>query len=207
MLLSHRIAAAALLLLSSTAAVFAQSHLTPAEISNATANYTTLLPKFENGDILTCADAAGIYYGAAKQKGFNPSVSHTSMLQAYETGNMLQAHQLAIKGLKSDPTNLTLLFKAYASAIAGNDTDAKAMAPKLLSRISNVCEAIFNSGLGVSETSPYLYTHPSDVEEFLLKFIQPSSIEGKAKLGDLDVYKVILNGIEEPVYLYFGQYK
>lgn len=207
MTLFHRIAIAMLVTLGSVATASAQSQITQAQIENLTGNYTTLLPKFKNGESLLPTEAMAVYYGAARQPGFTPDAQHTSMMQAYETGNMLQAHNLAMKGLQSDPTNLTLLFKAYASAVAGNDTDAKTLAPKLLTRINNICDAIFNSGLGVSEASPYLYTHQSDIEEFLLKYIRPSSVIGKSKLGDLDVYKVTLEGIADPVYLYFGQYK
>ncbi|MDE5801144.1 MAG: DUF4919 domain-containing protein [Paramuribaculum sp.] len=209
MKLIYRLGAGLLATLLATSAATAQTptHLTPQQIEAATADYTTMLPRFEAGTELPAANAAAVYFGAAKQKGFNPDTQHTAMLQAYESGNMLQAHQLAMKGLKSDPTNLTLLFKAYASAVAGNDADAKKESPKLLARIHNVCDAIFNSGMGVSEMSPYMVTHPSDIEEFILKYIRPTAIQGKSKLGELDVYKVTIDGIAEPVYLYFAQYK
>lgn len=209
MKLIYRLGAGLLVSLLATTAATAQTpdHLTPQQIDAATADYTTMLPRFEAGTELTGADAAAVYYGAAKQKGFNPEVQHTAMLQAYESGNMLQAHQLAMKALKTDPTNLTLLFKAYASAVAGNDTDAKKESPRLLARIHTVCDAIFSSGKGVMDSSPYMVTHTTDIEEFLTKYIRPTSIEGKSKLGEMDVYKVILPGVAEPVYFYFAQYK
>lgn len=181
----------------------AEGTLSRAQIENAVANYTTLLPRYDKGESLSGADAAGVYYGA----GVKPSTEYTSMQQAYDSGNMLQAHQLAMKGLKADPTNLMLLFKAYGSAMASSDADAKALCPKLLGRINSVCEAIFNSGLGVTESSPYLVTHQSDIEEFLTKYMRPTTVEGKAKLGDMDVYKVTFEGIADPVYLYFAMYK
>ena len=135
----------------------------PAAVSAQTANtvqipsaqeYKTLLSRFADGQKLTDAQFAQVYYGAAAQPGFNASRSFTAAKQAYDSGDTQKAYRLVADGLKDDPTNLWLLFKAYALAAASTDKAVKALAPKYQTRLLGICDAIFNSGKGVTEMTP-----------------------------------------------------
>lgn len=169
--------------------------------------YRSLLARFESGQKLDAADMMTVYYGAAAQPGFNPDVTYSALDAAYNTGDMAKAHNLAAEALRKDPTNLYLLFKAYASAAASTDHTVKSLAPKYQTRLLGICDAIFSSGLGVADSSPYLVTRTSDAQEFIIKYLQPTAIKGTSKLGDIDAVKLNLDGIPDDVIVYFKQYK
>jgi len=174
------------------------------QISNG--KYTRLLEKFKAGQQLSAEEAAAVYYGSALQPGFNAEKQYTAMLEAYHSGNTEKAFKLCEDALAKDPTNLGVLFKAYASAVSSKDATTKAKAPVMQTRLLAICDAIFSSGTGVQETSPYVVIRPADIEEFLVKYMQPISIEGRAKIGDLNAAKVRLEGIDDDVILYFATF-
>lgn len=172
----------------------------------ANGKYTQLLEKFKSGQQLTAEEAATVYYGSALQPGFNAERQYTAMLEAYQSGNTEKAFKLCEDALAKDPTNLGVLFKAYASAVSSKDATTKAKAPVMQTRLLAICDAIFASGTGVQETSPYVVIRPADIEEFIVKYMQPQSIEGRAKIGDLNAAKVRLEGIDDDVILYFATF-
>lgn len=169
--------------------------------------YATLLERYKSGQTLTGDEAATLYFGSALQPGFQPDRKFDKMLAAFNNGETDHAFRLCEEGLATDPTNLTLLFKAYAAAMTSKDQSIKAKAPKMQSRLLTVCDAIFNSGAGVADNSPYQVIRPADIEEFLVKYIQPASIEGRANINDLTAAKVKLDGIADDVILYFSTFK
>lgn len=169
--------------------------------------YRSLLSRFEAGQKLSPDEVVTVYYGAAAQPGFNPNVTYAALDAAYNAGDMAKAHNLAAEALRKDPTNLYLLFKAFGSAAASSDPTVKSLAPKYQTRLNGICDAIFSSGLGVADSSPYLVTRTSDAQEFIVKFLQPTAIKGTSKLADLDAVKLALDGIPDDVIIYFKQYK
>ncbi len=172
----------------------------------ANGNYARLMEKFKSGQQLTAEEAATIYYGSALQPGFNAEKQYPAMLEAYNSGNTEKAFKLCEEALAKDPTNLGVLFKAYASAVSSNDAATKAKAPVMQTRLLAICDVIFASGTGVQETSPFVVIRPADIEEFLVKYMQPQSIEGRANIGDLVAAKVRLEGIADDVILYFATF-
>ena len=106
-----------------------------------TSSYTDLLKKFKDGKQLTEAEATTLYYGSALQPGFTPDKDYTPVIAAYNSGDMKRAYNLANEALASDPTNLALLFKAYAAASASADPNIKAQAPAFQTRLLAICDA------------------------------------------------------------------
>ncbi len=192
-------------------AAFSTSAATPTHESVSqqvkSGQYATLLERFKAGQSLTADEAAIVYYGSALQPGFNPDKKYDKMLAAFNSGQTDNAFRLCEEGLKTDPTNLALLFKAYAAAMASKDASIKAKAPKMQARLLSICDAIFSSGNGVSENAPYLVVRPSDTEEFLVKYLQPASIDGRATIGELTAAKVKLDGIADEIIFYFSTFK
>lgn len=171
-------------------------------------DYASLLSRFTAGQELSHADISAVYFGAPlHQKGFNAARQYPAIKNAYDSGDMKQTHTLAADALKSDPTNLYLLFKAFASASASTDADVKRLAPKYQQMLLGVCDAIFNSGRSFVDSSPLLFTHPSDVDEFITKYLQPTTILGRSTLGDLEAVKMNLDGVPDAVIIYFQQFK
>ena len=169
--------------------------------------YATLLERYKAGQKLTADEAAIVYFGSALQPGFQAEKDYNKMLAAYNTGQTDNAFRLCEEALATDPTNLLLLYKAYGAAMVSKDSAIKAKAPKMQARLLTVCDAIENSGTGVSESSPYMVIRPSDTEEFLNKYMQPSAINGRATIGNLSAAKVKLDGIADDVILYFSTFK
>mgnify|MGYP001105843609 CR=1 FL=1 len=163
------------------------------------ADSTNLSERFTAGETLQADEAANVYYGAVRRPGFNATADYPDVAKAYSSGDMAGAYRMSKEALAKDPTNLSLLFKAYAAATATNAADARAFQQRIL----QICDAIFASGKGVSEQSPYIVTRQGDIDEFLMKYIQPSSVTGRAKLGNLDAVKVTLEGVPDEVILYF----
>lgn len=171
------------------------------------AEYTELVNKFKAGETLPVDDIITIYYGAALRPGFNADASYTPIMAAYTSGDIARAYTLAAKAVDAEPTNLSLLFKAYASAVASTDPQIKAKAPIYQNMLMQICDMLFNSFLGVSENSPYQVIRPSDIDEFLVKYIQPARVTARAKLGNLDAVKAKLDGIDDEVIFYFATFK
>lgn len=173
----------------------------------AAKDYTELLKEFEAGNMLTDAALATVYYGAALQPGFDADRDYAAVMAAYNSGDMKRAFTLAKEALGSDPTNLSLLFKAYAAATASADPDVKSQAVIYQNRLLGICDVIMNSGTGVTETSPYQVIRRSDINEFLVKYMQPTEILGQAQLSGLTAIKAKFDGIADDVILYFGIFK
>lgn len=166
--------------------------------------YAGALARYNSGQPITAEDAETVYYGAADQQGFNPSKTYPDINQAYTSGATDKAFKLCQQALGSDPANLWLLFKAYASAAVSKDNAIKAKAPAIQNQLLAVCDAIFHSANGVSESTPFLVVRASDIDEFVNKYIQPNSILGRAKVGNIDAIKMILVEGEDPAILYFS---
>lgn len=167
-------------------------------------SYASLLKRFNAGEKMAAADAALLYYGSALQPGFNASKKYPEIDKAYKDGATDRTFHLCQTALTTDPTNLALLFKAYVSASLSKDAGLKAQAPKFQTRILTLCDAILESGKGVIDNSPYVVIRPSDIEEYLLKYMQPVKVIGHAKINNLDAYKVDLKGNNDETILYFS---
>ncbi len=170
-------------------------------------DYNKLLARWIDGLKLTDEELTTIYYGAALHPHFNPNIKYSAIENAYNSGDIAKTYELAENALKSDPTNLWLLFKTYASASASTNNKIKALAPKYQDRLLNICDVIFKSGLGVIDSSPFMITRSSDIQEFVVKYIQPTIVNGESRIGKMDAVKVTLPGINDEVILYFSQFK
>lgn len=190
------------ILITATAAIMA-CMTANAEITPDMNGYSEKLDRFKTGETLGPDEMVTVYYGATRQPGFDAMAQYPAVEQAYRTGNISGAYALAKEKLQSDPTNLNLLFKAYASAVATGEKDSTALQQRLL----QVCDAIFASGKGVTEESPYVVTRASDIDEFLIKYLQPQSVNGRSRLGKLDAVKVKFDGIADDVIIYFSIFK
>lgn len=168
------------------------------------ADYASILQRFNAGEALTPSEAGILYYGSALQPGFNASKKYTEINEVYNAGATDKAFRLCEKALATDPTNLALLFKAYASAAVSKDASLKSQAPKIQTRILTICDVIFESDKGVTDYSPFVVIRPSDIEEFVVKYIQPEKVIGHAKIDNLDAYKVDLKGNNNETILYFS---
>ena len=74
-------------------------------------------------------------------------------------------------------------------------------------RVNQLCDAIFRSGKGVDTSDPFEVVIDSDIEQFLINYLQVEQILDSAMLGPLTVVKVKLPGRDDPAYLYFRVYK
>lgn len=169
-------------------------------------DYASLLRHFTDGEQLTPDEIATVYYGSVFQPGFNADMQYPSLTAAYAAGEMTKALRLCEEALAKDPTNLSLLFKAYAAARSSTDATVNTKATIFQNRIIGICDAIFASGSGVTETSPYTVIRPSDIDDFLIKYIQPTAVKGRARISDLDAVKVTLDGLTDDVILYFATF-
>ncbi len=64
-----------------------------------------------------------------------------------------------------------------------------------------------NSGSGVADASPYQVIRRSDINEFLVKYMQPKNVVGQSQIGQLTAIKASFDGIPDDVILYFGIFK
>lgn len=168
--------------------------------------YAALLERFTAGQQLSPAETATVYYGSAFQDGFDAGRQYPGVLAAFSGKNYAEALRLCEEALANDPTNLTLLFKAYAAASGAGTAEAQAKATKFQTRLLSICDAIMESGTGVTDASPLVVVRPGDIDEFVVKYMQPLSVTGHAKLGSLDAVKVKFDRIPDEVILYFAQF-
>lgn len=168
--------------------------------------YATLLQRFKAGEPLTEAEYTTVYYGSALQPGFKADSKYADIADIYASGDMSRTLRRCEEALATDPTNLSLLFKAFAASTLSTDEASKAKAESYRSRINGICDAIFASGTGVTESNPYIVIRPSDIEEFIIKYLQPTSVTGRARIGAQDAVKVTFEGVPDEVILYFGQF-
>lgn len=165
--------------------------------------YKALADRFASGQKLSAPEIATVYYGTALQPAFNPNQSYPDIARTYAAGDYATALSLIWSALAKDPANLYLLFTGYGSAASLGNQEAASL---LQNRLLQVCDLIFSTGTGVSQDSPYLVVRPSDIDEFLIKYIQPKKINGRAKIGNLDACRVDIEGIDNDVIMYFSAF-
>lgn len=180
-------------------------HITPTEIRTVVKQqpdrYKKLTERFVAGDsTLTLEELATVYYGSAYSPLFVSGDTYAAVDNAYSSGDYAKALTLIDSALALDPANLGLLFKGFGSAYSLSDT---ARAENYRRRLTGVCDVIFNSGMGVTDVSPYVIVRPSDRDEFIVKYLQPVSVTGSATMGGTDAVKMKLDGVDEEVILYF----
>lgn len=168
------------------------------------AAYKALASRFALGQQLPQTDMITLYYGSVFQPGFKASQTYPDVLNAYQARDFTRALALAQKGLEADPTNLVLLFNGYGAAAALKNAEAAAL---MQNRLLQVCDLIFASGSGVEQDSPYMVVRPSDINEFLVKYIQPKEVKSRATISGLDAAMVALDGVDQDVIMYFNQFK
>lgn len=174
-----------------------------------TADRASLVTRFQNGDTtLTGSEIAKVYYGSVFDPGFIPGGRDYSTINSLRSARRYREMlPMCIEALKSDPSSLTLLFRTFAGAFNNPDGRDQALVDKTRIQVNQVCDAIFASGTGVTEDSPFEVVAHDDIEQFLINYLQVDSITGTAEMGKLTVAKVKLPGKEEQVYLYFKVYK
>ncbi len=173
-----------------------------AEVKVDMDSYREALERFTTQSVVSPADAATVYYGSSLQPDFNPKADYVNVMTLYGQGDMTGTYEAAVAALATDPANLQLLFKAYACAAVLNKPEAEA----LRSRATAVCDAIFASGRGVISERPFLFTHVTDVNEFLIKYIGAKKILATSGLGDIYAVKVSLEELPDDVIFYFLPY-
>lgn len=166
-------------------------------------SYKALADRFASGQKLTVPEVAAIYYGTALQPGFNPSQSYPDIARTYAAGDYATTLSLIWSALSKDPANLYLLFTGYGSAASLGNQEAASL---LQNRLLQICDLIFSTGTGITQDSPYIVVRPSDIDEFLIKYIQPQKIDGRAKIGNLDACRVQLEGIDNDIIMYFSAF-
>lgn len=195
----------ALLIVAATLSVSAKvdysSHNNPVRAS--------LLTRFEKGDTtLTSSEVADVYYGSVFAPGFvKGGRDYSTINRLRSEGRFTEMMPLCNEALKDDPVSLTLLFRSFAGAFAAPGGRDDTLVNSTRTRINQLCDAIFASGTGVAEDSPFEVVAEADIEQFLRNYIQVGEIIDTAKLGNLTVAKVRLPEQSDPVYLYFRVYK
>lgn len=164
-----------------------------------TQNYTTVADRYARGERLSQHDMALLYYGSPLSADYRHSGNYTSIDQAMRSADYRQALALAELGLESDPASLALLTRAYAAAIHLRSDRASA----LQQRIVQLCDLIFATGKGVVPASPFVVASSDDIAEFTDQYLQPRSISGTSRLGDLTAVKVTIDGVPGEVIFYF----
>lgn len=166
--------------------------------------YNTLLQRFNIGDsTLTLEEVAKVYFGSPRQKGYTEftDMGRINGLRAERRyGEVLP---LALKALETDPINLTLLFRTYASAVNAPEHKFDNIARTAQTRLLQICDLIFASGDGVNEQTPFEVNSKADIEQFLTNYVQVERIDGISQMGPLTVALVKLPGRDEPAYLFF----
>ena len=202
-----------LVLMTMAAAMLCASAATPDRdaiksiVKNEPARYEALTKRFVKGDAtLSPEEVQIVYYGYADAPGFNPNAAYPALDAAYASYDLTHSLDMARMALESNPVSLPLLFKAYACAVTSPDAAVKATAEGYQTRINQLCDAIFSSGKGVIAESPYMLIRTSDWAPFLKNYLQPQQVMAESKIGDVNAVKVQLEGIDEPVILYYDAY-
>lgn len=165
--------------------------------------YSNLVERFATGDTtLTPDEVATVYYGSATLSD-QPSRDYTAINSLRTSRRFGEMMPLCTEALKSDPVSLTLLFRLFAAAYNAPSGRDEATVASAGTRINQICDAIFASGTGVTESDPFHVVSESDIEQFLLNYVRVDSITGMAQQGPLTVAQVQLPGREETAYLYF----
>lgn len=165
--------------------------------------YKALADRFATGRTLTPTEMATLYYGSAFQPGFNANQSYPDIARVYAAKDYNTALSQIWSALAKDPANLYLLFTGYGCASSLGNKEAASL---LQNRILQVCDLIFSTGAGVSQDSPYVVLRPSDIDEFLIKYMQPTKINGRSKIANLEAASINIDGVPDGVILYFRQF-
>jgi len=165
--------------------------------------YKALADRFAAGHKLQPQDVAAIYYGSALQPGFDAAIQYPDIARTYAAGDYATALSLIWKALTKDPANPYLLFTGYGCARSLENKEAASL---LQGRVMQVCDMIFKTGTGVTQDSPFIILRPTDVDEFIIKYIQPQSILGRAKIDGLEAVRVNIEGVPNDVIFYFRQF-
>lgn len=194
---------AALALTLGLAATAANPDLTsiPQNVKDHPESYASLLDRFNTGDsTLTADEVAMVYFGAPAAGKTVPEADYSRINALRSERRYSEMMPLCAEALKSDPVSLTLLFRTFAGAYNNNDAATQASAS---TRVNQLCDAIFASGTGVTETDPFRVVAKADIEQFLNNYLRVDRILGMSAMGALTVAQVQLPGREEPAYLYF----
>lgn len=161
--------------------------------------------RFVSGDTtLTTAEVATVYYSTVFAPGYSPRRDYADINALRAERRYAEMLPLCEEALKTDPTSLTLLFRTFAGAYNTSLPDKSALLQNTQTRINQICDAIFASGKGVIEESPFEVVAAGDIEQFLTNYLQVDATEGYSARGPLTVAKVRLSGHPEPVFLYFS---
>lgn len=164
------------------------------------AAYKALSDRFASGQQLTPAQIGEVYYGTVFQPGFKASVTYPDIARTYAAGDYATTLSQVWTALAKDLANLYLLFTGYGAARSLKNEEAASLLQK---RLLQVCDLIFSTGTGVTSDSPYLVVHPSDIDEFVVKYIQPVKVLGRATLEGCQAVRVNLDNNADDVILYF----
>jgi len=162
--------------------------------------YKALSDRFASGQTLTTDEMAALYYGTSLQPGFSASQTYPDIARTYAAGDYSTTLSQIWTALAKDPANLYLLFTGYGTAVSLGNEEAKSLLQK---RLLQVCDLIFLTGAGVTQESPYLVIRPSDIDEFVIKYMQPTSVNGRAKISNLEAVRVTMEGVGDDLILYF----
>lgn len=164
------------------------------------AAYKALADRFASGQKLTAGETGEVYYGAVFQPGFNASVTYPDIARTYAAGDYATTLSQVWTALAKDPANLYLLFTGYGAARSLKNNEAASLFQNCLLQ---VCDLIFSTGTGVTSDSPFLVVHSSDIDEFVVKYIQPVKVLGRATLEGCQAVRVNLDNNTDDVILYF----
>lgn len=167
----------------------------------------SLLASYEKGASLTPQQMAVVYFGQAFTPGYKQIDKYPDIDAAYSAKDVAKALPLIEKALATNPVALNQLFRAYACTASSTSAEQKAKADNYQKRIDAICTAIFASGTGVSDSSPFITLSKEDSEAFVRNYLQPEAIIGQASIGSLDAIKVKWPGQSEDVIFYFSRPK
>lgn len=168
------------------------------------ATLATLNERFVSGDTtLTVDEVATVYYTTVFAPGYSSRRDYSAINAMRADRRYAEMLPLCEEALKSDPVSLTLLFRTFAAAFNHPDGRKTDLLENARTRVNQVCDAIFASGKGVIEDSPFEVVAEADIEQFLTNYLQVDAILGTANQGELTVTRVRLPGQSEPIFLYF----
>ncbi len=176
-----------------------------ATVSDNPSLFNSLTARFQSADTtLTPAEVAIVYYGHAFTPAYNPDEKYEDITEAYnsEDGNL--AITLIDEALRTNPASLPLLFKLYGCCATSDVPRIAARKDGIADRIVMICDMIASTGTGVQSYTPWLVVDEDDIDEFLNKYMYIQRELERSDLGsDVKAVKVQLDGIADPVILYF----
>lgn len=167
--------------------------------------FNSLTARFQSADTtLTPAEVAIVYYGHAFTPGYNPDEKYEDIAEAYSGDDGNLAITLIDEALRTNPASLPLLFKLYGCCATSDVPRIMARKEGVADRIMMICDMIASTGTGVQNYTPWLVVDERDIDEFLNKYMYIQRELERSDLGsDIKAIKVQLDGIPDPVILYF----